>query len=86
MARALRAWAINRGGKYSVRNLRYGPRTRLVRGIYTTMVKPMKTLKLHYPMIQFLIICTIPVPLRSEFQQAYQPKCSMSKLVNETDK
>ena len=34
MARALRAWAINRGGKNSVRNLRYGPRTRLVRGIY----------------------------------------------------
>ena len=35
MARALRAWAINRGGKYSVRNLRYGPQTRLVRGIYS---------------------------------------------------
>ena len=34
MARALRAWAINRGGKNLVRNLRYGPRTRLVRGIY----------------------------------------------------
>ena len=34
MARALRAWAINRGGKNSVRNLRYGPQTRLVRGIY----------------------------------------------------
>ena len=34
MAHALRAWAINRGGKNSVRNLRYGPRTRLVRGIY----------------------------------------------------
>ena len=34
MARALRAWGINRGGKNSVRNLRYGPRTRLVRGIY----------------------------------------------------
>ena len=34
MARALRAWAINRGVKNSVRNLRYGPRTRLVRGIY----------------------------------------------------
>ena len=34
MARALRAWAINRRGKNSVRNLRYGPRTRLVRGIH----------------------------------------------------
>ena len=34
MVRALRAWAINRRGKNSVRNLQYGPRTRLVRGIY----------------------------------------------------
>ena len=33
MARALRAWAINQRGKYSVRNLRYRPQTRLVRGI-----------------------------------------------------
>ena len=33
MARVLRAWAINRGGKNSVRKLRYGPRTRLLRGI-----------------------------------------------------
>ena len=35
MARALHAWAINRGGKNSVRNFRYGPGTRLVRGMYT---------------------------------------------------
>ena len=34
IARALRAWAINRRGKHSVRNLRYGPRTRLARGVY----------------------------------------------------
>ena len=36
MARALCAWAIhvNRRGKNSVRNLRYGPRTQLVRGMY----------------------------------------------------
>ena len=33
MARELRAWAINRGGKNSVRNLRYSPRTQLVRGM-----------------------------------------------------
>ena len=39
MARALRDWAINREGKNSVRNLRYGPRTRLVRGIYNTRAK-----------------------------------------------
>ena len=29
-----RIWAINRRGKKLVRNLQYGPRTRLVRGIY----------------------------------------------------
>ena len=34
MARALRACARNRCGKNSVRNLQYGPRTQLVRGIY----------------------------------------------------
>ena len=34
MARALRAWAINQGGKNSVRNLQYEPRTWLVRGMY----------------------------------------------------
>ena len=38
MARALRAWAINRRGKNSVHNLRYEPRTRLVRGIYTLSI------------------------------------------------
>ena len=39
MARALRAWAINRRGKNSDRNLRYGPRTRLVIGIYQLIIK-----------------------------------------------
>ena len=34
MASALRAWAMNRRGKNSVRNLRYEPRTRLARGVY----------------------------------------------------
>ena len=33
MAQALRAWAINRRGKNSVRNLEYSPRTRLLRGM-----------------------------------------------------
>ena len=28
-------------------------------GSYTMMAKPMKTLELHYPMIQFLIISII---------------------------
>ena len=32
MARALRTWAINRWKKHSVRNLQYGPKTRLIRG------------------------------------------------------
>ena len=39
MAHALRARAINRGGKNSVCNLRYSPRTRLVRGINSSMSK-----------------------------------------------
>ena len=39
MTRPLRAWAINRWEKNSVRNLQYGPKTRLIRGIY---VKPRK--------------------------------------------
>ena len=39
MARALRAWTINRGGKNSVRNLRYGPRTQLVRGVSMTKIQ-----------------------------------------------
>ena len=43
MARALRAQAITRRGKNSVRNLRYGPQTRLVRGIYNS-----ETIKLFY--------------------------------------
>ena len=47
MARALRAWAINRGGKNSVRNLRYGPQTRLVRGIYCSGTKEKKDLLLR---------------------------------------
>ena len=38
MVRALRAWAINRGGKSSVRNLRHGLRARLVKGIYIFIV------------------------------------------------
>ena len=36
MAPALRAWAINRRGKNFVRNIWYGPETRLVIGIYST--------------------------------------------------
>ena len=38
MAQAESARAINRGGKNSVRNLRYGPRTRLVRGTYNIRI------------------------------------------------
>ena len=39
LARALRAWAINPWGKNLVFNLQYDPRTRLVRGIYSTSVR-----------------------------------------------
>ena len=38
MARALCAWAINLSQKNSVHNLQYGPRTRLVRGIYYNLL------------------------------------------------
>ena len=31
----------------------------IINGSYTMMAKPMKTLELHYPMIQFLIIRSI---------------------------
>ena len=53
MARAL----INRGGKNSVRNLQYGPRTRLVRGICpqdlwsTTVGKPPSDTSQDYDLI-----------------------------------
>ena len=43
MARALHAWAINRRGINSVRNLRYGPQTRLVRGMYFPRVKEVES-------------------------------------------
>ena len=43
MARALRAWAINRWKKNSVRNLQYGPKTPLIRGIYFS-ISPKKVL------------------------------------------
>ena len=66
MVRALRAWAINQGGKNSVRNLRYGPRTRLVRGIYTMMAKPVKTL-------QAIVLCNDPVVIITR-GGGYSPK------------
>ena len=50
MARALLAWDINRREKNSVRNLRYGTRPRLVRGIHwyicvTRIYKSNRTIK-----------------------------------------
>ena len=36
---ALRARAINRWEKTRIRNLQYGPKTRLIRGIYVSMFK-----------------------------------------------
>ena len=52
MARTLRIWAINRRGKNLVRNLQYGPRTRLVGGMYKQKHKLM-----HFLSIIFLSNC-----------------------------
>ena len=49
MARTLRAWAINRGGKNLVRNLQYGPRTRLVRGMSTFISECVFCFVLYFP-------------------------------------
>ena len=53
MARALRALAINRWKKNLVRNLQYGPKTRLISGIYLieVLLKPRykKSLDLQIP-------------------------------------
>ena len=38
MARMRRAWAIYPSGKNLVRNLQYGPRIRLLRGMYRSNV------------------------------------------------
>ena len=52
VARALRAWAISKskpGGKISVRNLRYGPRTRLVRGMSAIFTSVRVLYPVHSP-------------------------------------
>ena len=43
-------------------------------GSYTMMAKPMKTLELHYPMIQFLIILLI-------IHQIFSLACTWSKYI-----
>ena len=58
MARALRAWAINRGGKNSVRNLRYGPRTRLVRGMSTAYRQWNRQIKTELAQVFFSAVQT----------------------------
>ena len=63
MARALRAWPINRRGKNSVSNLRYGPQTRLVRGMYTIICTIIFIYTVHY-------VYNVPLSLASSTDQA----------------
>ena len=51
MAQARSTRAINLRGKNSVRNLQYGPRARLVRGIYVTIISA------TYPAVSKVAIC-----------------------------
>ena len=69
MARALRAWAINRGGKNSVRNLRYGSRARLVRGMDERM-------NARRCKISFLSINTLWVGENREIERARLQLCA----------
>ena len=64
MARALRAWAINRGGKDSVRNLRYGPRTRLVRGMDSHLIKQDRIhgIKSSQKILEIVLLLSPPGP------------------------
>ena len=54
---------MNRRGKYSVRNLRYGPRTRLVRGIEKENVRDMTKKEVLYFMklITWINLATITI-------------------------
>ena len=74
MVGALRAWAINRRGESSVRNLQNGPQTRLVRGMCLSSQAKVKYIP--YPpwgyviyMVFVLIpsICIIYPPLKDCF-------------------
>ena len=61
MARAFRAWAVNRRRINLVSKLRYGPQTRLVRGIYgfITLEK-----KLRYILIVTYVNLVRPPPFK----------------------
>ena len=69
MAQARSARAINRGGKNSVRNLRYGPRTRLVRGMFERM-------NAWRCKISFLCINTLWVGENSKIERARLQLCA----------
>ena len=57
MACALRAWAINRRGKNSVRNLRYLPRTHLVRGLYLAFHRKKMSQKCSHGKTKWVSFC-----------------------------
>ena len=61
MDRMLRAWAINYRGKISVRNLEFGPRTRLVRGI--NAISPIPKQSCILISLKFAINRCVPVLL-----------------------
>ena len=61
-------WTENRPQYLSGLSRALFPTTFLELAVYTMMAKPIGAPELHYPMIQFLIICIIPGPV------SYYPK------------
>ena len=60
MARVLCAWAIKGRKKNSVHNLPYGPRTRLIRGMYCIVLYwAMAWVALHFIVLYYIILYCI---------------------------
>ena len=72
-------WILCSRGK----NIKFiSSRHRAISAIYSMMAKPMKTLELHYPMIQFLINIIIPLVLRSRNTGKFFIKCLFTSAVH----